>query len=619
MAFSVESDWQVGRRVLAYYANHSDTLKLKAAEYLINNIGYHYSIRSSSLDRYYSEIAQINEIYSYPVCRLKYDSLYALYGNVSDRRIVGDKDCLSYKEIIENIEAAFFDWREGVWARHLSFDEFCEYLLPYRVCNEQYEKDWRETLRKEFLPYTDDIKYSDDMRLQSYWAAFTIANELRKRQIHNLKVLPQLNADYPVSALRHIQMGECYDYGKITTYIMRACGIPVSLDFTPQWPDRARNHHWNALFDNTRRVIPFMGYELPPGYPSKNGWRKAKVYRYMFAYQPQSLYAMNKNIGQRIPDNLNSPFYKDVSDEYFESYNVEIKLNNKHLRDSFAYIAVFNNQEWVPVDFARIGGNRTVTFQKMGGDIVYMPVYWSGNGCIPAGDAFILDVRGNIKTMKPNMKKTQTVIVDRKYPLFNRISNFWKGMIGGRIEASDSSDFSNSEIYGVITDVHFHGPAVVKIENNKDYRYWRFISPKDKACNIASIQFLSNGTIVSPFAYLCSEQSNRVNNAFDDNRLSYYEGRQKGGWIGVDFGTSKRIDEVKIMPRNDDNEVVAGHTYELCYFDEGREVSMGMKVATDTYLVYDGAPTNAVFVLHDKTGGTEERIFYYQDNELIWY
>lgn len=615
-----KNDWIVGKHVLAYYAKQPDTLKYKAAKFLIDNIPFHNSVHSSCLNEYYKGIARINEKYAYPDCISQYDTLYLQLGDVKDAVTIYDTECLNEESLIRNIEMAYSDWRNGLWARHLDFEEFCEYLLPYRVCNEKIEMDWRERLRKEFLPYTDDIKHSEDMRYQSYWAAYTIGSELRKRQLRNKKVLPKLEVEYPVSALQGIRMGECYDYGKITTYIMRACGIPVSFDFTPQWPDRSRNHYWNALYDNTRRTIPFMGYELPPGFPSKEAWRKAKVYRYTFAYQSQSLYAQNQNIGQLIPPILNTPFIKDVSDKYFRTYPIEFQLNNKHLRDSFVYIAVFDNQEWIPVDFAKIDSGRTATFHNMGAEIAYMPIYWTKNGSIPAGDIVILDINGTVHRMTPDTLKLQDLTIYRKYPLFNRIAGFWKDLVGGRIEASDGIDFNNPIFGGKLEKAGFMGYDTIRIDKSiGKHRYWRYCPPKGKRCNIAEIKFYSGKKQICSTRSFGRDREEDISKAFDNNVLSYYESQSTDGWISVDLNENVEIDEVAVLPRNDANEVEVGHRYKLCYFSDGHEIPIGTKTAKDQKLTFSNVPKNAVYILHDETGGSEERIFVYQDNQIIWY
>ncbi|HZE84256.1 MAG TPA: hypothetical protein VE035_08095, partial [Puia sp.] len=65
-------------------------------------------------------------------------------------------------------------------------------------------------------------------------------------------------------------------------------------------------------------------------------------------------------------------------------------------------------------------------------------------------------------------------------------------------------------------------------------------------------------------------------------------------------------------------EIEKGDSYELCYWLNGW-VSMGRQVADKNYLVYDRAPSNALFLLHDLSKGRQERIFTYQNNQQVWW
>lgn len=613
----------VGQLVIDHYAELGDTLKMKAAQFLVENMQYHNSLDNPLLDQYYEGIARINQEYDYPECIAQYELLYDSLGQLNERetKVINDTTAIDAETLINNIDLAFKDWKEGLWASHLSFDEFCEYLLPYRVGSEKFEP-WRKVLREEFWGSTDIALKSEDMYDQVYWAACKVNDALRKRRFHNQKVLPQIDAEWPVSVLKNIKMGECYDYARWTTYVMRACGIPIAIDFTPQWPDRAHNHHWNVLFDNTGYSIPFMGGESNPGNPSKEGRKMAKVYRCTFAYQHQSLYALNEQVKAPIPPSLDSPFIKDVSTEYFKGYDLTINLNNACPGDAFAYLAVFDNQEWVPVAFSKIDSRGKATFCNLGADIVYMPVYWRKDGCVPAGDIFILNRDGSIQTLQADEQRLQSITIGRKYPLYNRIVKFRMLMEGGHFEASDTPDFRNAIDCGGIECVSMHGYDTLVISDIGSHRYWRYVSPDRGKCNVAELVFLTDSMEHHPFKILSEGGAmgkTKPEDAFDGNRLTYYESQtEQNGWVGADMGKPIRINKIVFLPRNDDNDIAIGHTYELVYYKDGHEVSAGRQEAKSEWLTFYNVPSGTVYVLHDLTGGREERIFTY-DNQIKWY
>ena len=43
-----------------------------------------------------------------------------------------DIEVITSEFLIQSIDEAFKQWRECEWAEHLDFEQFCEYLLPYK-------------------------------------------------------------------------------------------------------------------------------------------------------------------------------------------------------------------------------------------------------------------------------------------------------------------------------------------------------------------------------------------------------------------------------------------------------------------------------------------------------
>ena len=86
-----------------------------------------------------------------------------------------------------------------------------------------------------------------------------------------------------------------------------------------------------------------------------------------------------------------------------------------------------------------------------------------------------------------------------------------------------------------------------------------------------------------------------------------------------DFGQQVPVHSVVYVPRNDDNYVRAGDTYELFYQDGIKGwVSLGKRTATSVWLKYDNVPENALLWLRNLTRGKEERAFYYEDGQQVF-
>ena len=171
--------------------------------------------------------------------------------------------------------------------------------------------------------------------------------------------------------------------------MMRSIGIPVMLDFTPQWPFRSMGHYWNVLLDNTGKNLAFGGCETKtdPDILHKPSQKIAKVYRRTYAIN-QDLVKLNTT-EEVVPDLFRNIFMKDVTSEYMKTCDIMIptqkKRNHKH-----AYLAVFDNQKWVPICYGTQKG-KVCYFNEIGKDIAYLPLYYDNQGIHPITDPFILD------------------------------------------------------------------------------------------------------------------------------------------------------------------------------------------------------------------------------------
>lgn len=610
-------------KVLKHYK--TDSIKSSITYFLLENMFHHYTIDSNNLSTYYKVIDSINHLnFPIDIYRKKYDSINAYYNNINEKlEIKSDLQNISADYLIENIDMAYDSWKEGLWATHLTFEEFCELLLPYRYGNENIT-EWRKVLQNKYqhrIMWLDD---SDDKRNYSYWAALYMNDQLKRK---GFRVEERLRSpvDFPPLVLDEMKMGSCVQYAQSAAAIMRACGIPVAIDFTPQWPFRSLNHTWNVVLDNNGLYVPFMGGESNPGYPNKPAAPMAKVYRYTYGFQQSSLFAQKGK--EEVPPLFNTPFFKDVSASYFRAIDVKLKLDRKaNPGQKFAYLAVFDNQEWKPVQWAKIDWRNRAVFKEMGHNIVYLPVYYKDGRNIAAGAPFLLSSTDEVISLEVDRSKQQQMVVRRKFPVFSGVLGYSGRMVNGIIEASDRADFKNSVEMARITRYPLMRYDTVHCSNNEQkYRYWRYVSPENGHCNVADLQFISDegqrlsGTILTPKEFPCSN-GHDAEKAFDDDGLTFYETQApSGGWVGMDFGESINITTVRYLPRNDDNNIWPGNVYQLQVWDkEGWQVLETQEAVTDS-LIFDNVPIHGLFRLHNTTRGTEERIFTYENGKQVWW
>ena len=141
-----------------------------------------------------------------------------------------DVQTLSADYLIQNIDEAFAVWNRP-WNRHLTFEEFCEWILPYRVGTEIPEV-WRVLYRERFEP----LLMNDSIRTAQQ-ACKVINDELIKLPIH-IATQSAMGICLRPSTLINIKFGLCGDYANLAVYAMRACGIPVGVETIPHWGRR---------------------------------------------------------------------------------------------------------------------------------------------------------------------------------------------------------------------------------------------------------------------------------------------------------------------------------------------------------------------------------------------
>jgi len=608
-------------KVISHYSGESDSLKLKAAYFLIENMRYHFTYKGKSLDAFnaiFDRVEQrekqapfVGNIH-FPLIDSWTDSITRINGIPHPGTLKKEFDhrIISAEVLIENIDCAFAAWKFP-WARHLTFQEFCEYILPYRFQDEPVES-WRSIYMKKFKWLVDSMGNSRD----PVKACAIINNDIKKwfRFNEGFKVYP--NAIGPLNLLK-AKMGRCLDQAGIANFAMRAMGIPVVHEVIPQWGDRSMGHDFSAVLDTNGKFIDFLGGELSPG---KNDIRNkaSKVFQQHFSVQNQSLLQFDDGLSTV----LGRPFGADATSLFCVTTDFSIpKVKNYPAGNVF--LAVFDDSRWVPVFGAKENKDKYL-FEKMGREIVYLPCSIVDNTLSPLSDPVYIDKSGKIHFLTLN-QTTQTVRLERKYPL-TKIKQWWMTLMGkGRFEGANKSDFSDGETILTIPDTIALKYHISKVDKSKNYRYVRYLFPDSCFGSLGEISFFCNHSAVpikgSPI------KSAKVSNedlaiAFDGKWDKFIHTPLKddynGEWIGLDFGQSRYITHVGYSPRNDGNNIEKDMEYELYYW-KGEWVTLGKQRAITDNLIVKNVPVNALLLLRNLTAGKEERIFLYENGKQIWF
>lgn len=621
-------------KVLSYYSKPgTDPLKLRAARFLIENMLGHYSYNGDDILRFYHEADSVLSLF--PKENLKqrpflellcndFESIAFKYPDLTSN-IIEDILIIKADYLIENIDAAFDLWRNRPWAMHLSFEEFSEYILPYKVEELQQLDYWRDTLKGRFNNNYFAEPYNDEYRNSVFGIALSINQEIKDKikpfstfSRFNYSGYKLLNAE----TIYKLPFGECGDYSILAVSVLRSEGIPASLDYNLQWGRKGSRHLWSVLHNNFGKSIPFHGaLDLDPGEVFYPVGFMSKAYR--------KTYSINKEVSRHNREaaflkNYFSVFSKDVTREYMLTSDISISLNKK-VKDKYVYLANFDNKNWTVVDFGKINGKKGV-FTNVGRDIVYVILGYNGKGLVPVSYPFLLKSNGEISYLRADNETTQTMRITRKHPISKYLAGMQNRIIGGQIQASDDRGFSEYETLYTIDSLLF--PDKVNLPNSKPYRYWRYYSPPKSYCTIAELQFFRDDSADPLVGAIIGTEGSHDNNsarkmkerAFDGDWLTYSQSDEEtGAWIGMDFGVPTSIRKVRCVPRFDDNGIRAGDRYQLKVWQEGRWKILKDTIPEDKIIYFKDIPVGGLYLLSNLTRGIEERFFTYEkDRQIFW-
>lgn len=602
--------------VISYYQEKSDTQALLSSKYLIENMIGKYSCSledTANVNNLLHYIATINDSIGWDASK---STLYntidsVLFVNPVQYTISEDLQTIGAQMLISNIDSATNVWNNVKWNNgEYTFEEFCDYVLPYKISVESIE-DWRMLCRRSITSKEDSITDTGNIRSLTIY----LINNMELQFNIGMNKYP-----YPLnySSMNYALKGMCNQMAIQILFTLRSRGIPSSIDFTPSWANRNGAHVWNTI------ILP-KGDFKPIGYNSNAecllSYKISKVYRRMY----RNMVFPEITQHEKIPTVFLNSNIKDVTGEYdMVTYNTDVDLL-VDMPVNLVYLATFDNFNWNPVAYSQVKGSKAtfkdlgcgilpldcdnqIKYRDQGNGIVYLPLYSLKNGYIPAAPAFVLDSLGKTIPLVASDKK-EVVVLGRKYPKLEVMFDYEQSLISGRFEGSNDSTFGSAEVLFVVDSLSRYPLERVSVEPSSAYRYYRFVG----ASSVDDI-FLSEVIFWGEDGGVISGVPLHGSKAFDGQLLTY-SGSQDG--FVVDFGEAVLVDGLGYASRNDDNGVVAGEHYELFYWDN-RWVSLGERLADAPYLEYE-VPVGALFWLRNLSKGVEQRIFTIEDGRQIWW
>ena len=197
-------------------------------------------------------------------------------------------------------------------------------------------------------------------------------------------------------------------------------------------------------------------------------------------------------------------------------------------------------------------------------------------------------------------------------------------MCNALFQVCSSSKFEDMKTLARITrNPNMQMDSIQIIGNSEQFRYLRYVSPVRGHCNVAELQFFDGNERVIPVGVSTDGTESEGfdgREVLDNNYLTYYDSQKSDyAYLNIDFGKTVHLTKIKYLPRNDDNYVKPGHQYRLDYYGINGPRPIAVIKATSHSVVFPNAPSSALFILHDLTSGTEERIFEIENGQLIWH
>ena len=586
-------------KVLEYYSD--DSLKFRAACFLIENMPRWYAYDGWQLDTLEVLMRKDREGILSKDDKMRWNSFdYHALNKIYDSKVI------TSEYLIENIDLAFQEWQKRPWNKSLSFDDFCDLILPYRIGNERLS-DWRSLYNAYYGNLLDSIYTGSDVL-----EACKCINDELNRQSYKYSVewnVPHNRADY----LFETRIGYCREVSDLIQYAMRSCGIPVAADFMPYSPDYRYSHEWNVVRDTTGRYIQFGFDGLDPVRDKvmDDGRRKGKVYRYCYALQNERE-ILRKHSGWNIGD-AEGLYWKDVTSEYF-GHNQAV-VNVFTTGKPFIGLSVFSTNGWQIIGEGVCKNSGKAIFDNIEPSIIYVPAS-QNNGVKPAGYPFMLDSEGNVEEFVPDTVNLEKVILKRKMPLIPRVAAWGYSQIEARIEGDTNINFKKPKLITEIKDTMDYTFQVFRGLCSEPVKYIRYVPPVG-LLQLAELRLYQDTALKNEIKITPLTDVTYVKKVIDGDILSYIYRKSKGLIEPLIFSLDslQQIKRLYFIARTDDNYVWKGDAYELLYFDGKKGwKSLGVKIATSKQICFD-APRNALLWLRNRTKGREEQVFIYKNNK----
>jgi hypothetical protein len=389
-------------KAIDYFRKGGDTLKLKAICFLVANIDIHFSISYKWFDSKGNRLAFDDQAYTtYSAYKQAFDSLCTRVPDAHKAMVkCYDIDTITASYLIDNIDRAF-DVYQKPWVKHLPFEIFCEYILPYRINIEPLQY-WRAEYQNIFL--------LDSVRSRQQAAHLIFKKAKAKFSALNTNDQRIATASWITSTV------QCENWANLQAKAMRSQGIPCTVDFASNWATSSGRHSWDVYFNDALKPHAFdaQGQSLDTFILKRE---PTMIFRYTYSKQPGTLASLVPQ--NEIPEGyFQLENYIDVTNQYWQVCELNCALPLKKTKHAVAYACVWNAANWTPGFWGKVTDNN-VKFPSVAKGAVYLPMYFEQNTLIPAGYPIAVGYKHQ-QILIPDLKNKRTITVkeQEKYLMF---------------------------------------------------------------------------------------------------------------------------------------------------------------------------------------------------------
>lgn len=608
----------------------TDSLKYKAACFLIENMPHYTYYEGKQLDNYLNYYAILKGIRGRGIdSSVAVDSIKKMYGDYSihSLRLKRDIEEIDSTYLCRNIEWAFKVWHEQPWGKNVSFSDFCEYVLPYRIEDEKLT-DWREMIYKKYNLILDSLRTSTLLdREDPIQAALYLSKAITSSDETYFTTASPASLPHVGPVVAQLRCGSCRELSDFLIYACRALGIPCSIDYMPLRGNDNARHFWVSFWDkygelylqeypDQMRMLRESGMPHLP---------KVKVYRQTFSLN-RTMQNEMLALDTVVVPLFQKPHFIDVTYPYARDYKENLHIPSSAIysgkpSSKIAYLCTSRMFDWAPVAWSTFDREQLSFHDIHKGTMMRVATLESDRLAFWT-DPFWIDKANEFHFLSAK-DSIQDVVL---YAKFNLAEETFRGrMLGGVFEGSNDPSFKQKDTLFLVNEIPGRLNTVVQVSPRKPYRYVRYYGSPGGHCNISEAAFFGEngidilkGKIIGTPGCAQNDGSHEYTNVFDGKSWTSFDYKEpSGGWSGLDLGAPELINKIQYTPRNRDNYIRPGDDFELFYCDKIWK-SLGKVKSKSDSLVYKGVPKDALLLLVNHSRGVQKRIFTYEKGEQIW-